>query len=217
MNKEMISLFINKIVSTIKGRILTPKGLFKVAASFFYVLAITFIIIVGGATFLSALKIPGGIRVHTVLSGSMEPSILTGSIIVIKPVETYAVGDIITYKPNIYRDEENSPTSTTHRIMEVRSSDGVDIFVTKGDANDQADVETTDKGLVMGKVFLSIPFIGHLTTYIKTAEGLIILIIIPSVIIIYGEFINIKKEAKKIILAKKTKAKENVEESKLNV
>ncbi len=184
-----------------------PKKVIRAITSFGYVLAIVFILLIGGITFLSAMKIPGGIRVHTVSSGSMEPAIKTGSIIVVKPVGTYKVGDVITFKPNVYRDEQTPPTSTTHRIHEIKEDHGVEIFVTKGDANDQPDVDTIDKGLIMGKVFVVIPFIGYLTNYIKTIEGLIILIIIPSVIIIYDEFLKIIKEIKRMRRQRKIKKK----------
>lgn len=179
--------------------VIEPKKAFKVATSFVYILAIVFILLIGGVTFLSALKIPGGVRVHTVSSGSMEPAIKTGSIIVVKLADTYKVGDVIIYKPAVYRNEPNPPTSTTHRIQEIKEDGGIEFFVTKGDANDQVDAETVDKGLVMGKVFVTIPFIGYLTNYIKTVEGLILLIIIPSVVIIYDELLKVKREVKNVL------------------
>lgn len=199
-----------RIGSKILKTVAKPKQVIKTVASFGYVLVVVFILFIGGITAISALKIPGGIRVHTVNSGSMEPAIRTGSIIVVKPANTYKVGDVIIFKPNVYRDDQNPPTSTTHRVYEIKEDKGVEIFVTKGDANDQPDIETVDKALIMGKVYVAIPFIGYLTNFIKTIEGLIILIIIPSVIIIYSELLNTKEEVKKIIRQRKNKREKEI-------
>src|SRR5699024_5161336 len=70
-----------------------------------------------------------GYKVKTVLSGSMEPGIQTGSIIAIKEPEpnyTFEKNDVITF----ITEEEKI---ITHRIDEVRKDDGS--YVTKGDAN----------------------------------------------------------------------------------
>lgn len=74
-----------------------------------------------------------GIQVYTVLSGSMEPTYHTGSVIYVKKVDYTAlrVGDPITFMV----DEH---TVATHRIVNIIPDDEdptVLRFVTKGDAN----------------------------------------------------------------------------------
>src|SRR5690625_2348524 len=70
-----------------------------------------------------------GYQFKTVLSGSMEPTIKTGSVISIKLLEdstTLNEGDIVTF---IKEDE----TLVTHRIAEVKNNG--EFYITKGDNN----------------------------------------------------------------------------------
>src|SRR5581483_5593278 len=70
-----------------------------------------------------------GLKTYTVMSGSMEPAIHTGSVLVAQPVapETLHVGDVIVY------NLPNSHESVTHRIIEVKPGDnGKPAFVTRG-------------------------------------------------------------------------------------
>ena len=67
---------------------------------------------------ISILPIPGNIETKIVLSGSMEPEIRTGSVVVIKKIDTYEIGDIVTFGEDT---KENVPT--THRIIEARLQD----------------------------------------------------------------------------------------------
>jgi signal peptidase len=60
---------------------------------------------------ISVLPITGNFKVLTVLSGSMEPNIHTGSVVVVKPTKDYKIGDVITFGPYT-----KTQTPTTHRI-----------------------------------------------------------------------------------------------------
>lgn len=78
-----------------------------------------------------------GYEMLTVLSGSMEPGIPTGSVIGVKPVEDTAslqVGDVITFKANA-----SSDMLITHRIIEVQGEGNSLQFITRGDNNDARD------------------------------------------------------------------------------
>ena len=79
-----------------------------------------------------------------VLTGSMEPSIKPGDLIIMKKQKDYNVGDIITYRG------ENK--SITHRIVE-RTANG---FIVTGDANNREDGEIA-KDLIVGKVVKIVP------------------------------------------------------------
>ena len=67
---------------------------------FFKIIYYIFFIIIGiiaiGVIF-PLLPIPGNYQLLTVLSGSMEPAIHTGSVVFVKPVNEYKVNDIITF------------------------------------------------------------------------------------------------------------------------
>lgn len=176
-----------------------------------YGLVLVFLVTIAGLTAFSALNLPGSYKLFVVLSGSMAPTIKTGSIVVVVPEKNYQKGDIITFKnPN------NTRETLTHRIYGVKTSSGL-AFLTKGDANNAPDLAVVSKSQVMGKTVFALPFLGYPVSFAKTQLGLIVLIIIPSVIIVYSELLNIKKEALKLIRERRTQKlnpKEKVEEKK---
>ncbi len=137
----------------------------------------------------SALPIPGGIKTFVVQSGSMEPSIKTGGVVVVKPMDSYAVGDVITFGP---RTKTKSPT--THRIIEV-TADGN--YVTKGDANSDQDLRTVSHYEVIGRVLFSLPYLGYAVAAAQKPWGFMIIVVIPAAIIIWEEAGKIWREIKK--------------------
>lgn len=143
------------------------------------------------------LPITGNIKLLTVLSGSMEPKIHTGSLIFIKPIKEYNIGDIVT------KTTEEKNVTITHRIIEKEIIEGKTMFVTKGDANNIGDNEKVPAETILGKVFLHIPYLGYVVNFAKTTQGLILIIIIPAVIIVYEEMIKIKNEIVRIVRGKK--------------
>lgn len=160
----------------------------------------------------SFFPIPGNYKIYTVLSGSMEPAIHTGSLIFVKSQENYNEGDIITVPTSDGR------ATVTHRVISKAEKDGEVTFKTKGDANDGEDREVIEEDSIIGKTFLAIPLLGYPVNYAKTPQGLILLIIIPAIIIIYDEVRKIEKEiGKKIDYWKRVKKrKENKKENSEN-
>lgn|GEM_PF-1516638 len=148
---------------------------------------ILFLLLVG-TTFL---PIPGNYKAFTVQSGSMEPKIKVGSLIFSKPAADYKVGDIVTFKA------QGGKTTVTHRIMERNVQGSAVEFVTKGDANEDLDPDAVKKENIIGKTFLILPWIGYPIGYAKTKIGFILLILVPSIVIIYEELRKIGLEAKK--------------------
>lgn len=149
---------------------------------------------------------PWGLKAFAVTSGSMEPTIKTGSLVFTTKARQYRTNDIITFQ------QGSSKRSITHRIINskiVPAKDGdIDyIYETKGDVNEEADFATVQPSEVTGKVLLAIPFIGYPLLWAKTQKGYIFLIIIPATIIIYSEFLNIKSELASIIKNRKKKGK----------
>ncbi len=171
--------------------------IFKTISKYIYWLILVALILIAGFTALSALNIKGGFKLLEVLSGSMEPKIHTGSIVFVKPADSYQKGDIITFT------DGKASSSVTHRVYDIKNKDGKEIFITKGDANNGPDSTETLKSQIIGKTYFSIPYVGYIINYTKTQQGLIILIIIPTVIIVYSELISIKNEAIRLIQVKK--------------
>lgn len=172
-------------------------------------------LLVGALVIFSSVALPGGYKIFTVQSGSMEPTIKTGSVIFTKSTDSYEKGDVVT------RRTTQPKVTITHRIYEKTiSAEGETIFKTKGDANEKADTEFFSKDAIIGKAFLNIPYLGYPVGYAKTEQGLILLIIIPAVIIVYDEMNNIKKEIRKIMRHRKKKKKaedKDIEEQEVNL
>ena len=163
----------------------------KMTDIFFKVLTYAFYIAIAVvAIFLLASMVPvAGIKTFIVQSGSMEPSIKTGSVVVVKSSDTYNVGDVITFGP---RTKTKSPT--THRIVEVKEDGN---FVTRGDANNAEDMRTTSRFEVIGRVLFSVPYVGYAVAAAQKPWGFGLIIVLPAVIIIWEEAQKIWMEMKK--------------------
>lgn len=175
-----------------------------------YWLILVFLIFVAGFTAMTALNLPGNYKMFVVMSGSMEPKIKTGSIVVVKPQKEYQGGEIVTFN-----DSDKPNLSVTHRIFSVKEENNSKTFTTKGDANKSPDINEIRMGQILGKEILSIPYIGYVINFTKTQTGLILVIVIPAVIIIYNELMNIKNEAIRLIQERKKRkltTKEKIEE-----
>lgn len=179
------------------------KKVFKILYSALY----TFVILIGILLLVTLFPIDGNFQVKIVSSGSMEPAIKVGSIVVIKPHSQYGVGDIVTFG-----GKKKNEIPTTHRIVSSRVSSGTLLFATKGDANNAVDPsEITEKDIV-GKVLFSVPFIGYIIDFARKPVGIILIIVIPAFFIVYDEVVKIIKEVKKI---KKKKMKEQKEKEEI--
>lgn len=178
-----------------------------------YTILLIVVLIIAGLTALSALGLPKQFQIFVVQSGSMEPTIKTGSLIVVKPEKEYKKGDIITFKENATADINNPAHTITHRIVSVSKTKNEIFYQTKGDANKSPDFTKRPKAYVLGKEIISFPYLGYPVGYAKTPVGFAILIVIPATIIAYSEILNIKKEAGKILAARRKKEKNEPENS----
>ncbi len=161
------------------------KKLVKIAALIVIVtIAVVFLV------FYRPVSLWGDTYYEPVYTGSMEPAIPVGSVVVIKPVspETLTVGDVICFKIGSERS-----TTVTHRIINITGQG----FITKGDANEDPDQWVVKKEDVVGKVIAIIPYLGYLGRFVRTPIGFTLLIIVPAILLIIIEMRNIIKEVKK--------------------
>ena len=98
-----------------------------------------------------------GLEMFVVTSGSMQPGIDPGDVVMVNLDEgRHSVGDVITFRP-----QEESTLYITHRVVEVDGS-GVDTeYITKGDANPDRDLEPVLTNQVVGSVSAVFPLIGR--------------------------------------------------------
>lgn len=153
---------------------------------------------VAGLSLASILPIPGQVEIKIVQSGSMEPFIHTGSIVVIQPADSYAVGDVITFG-----EDTRVQVPTTHRIIRSREESGVTYFTTKGDANEDADAKETPRSEVIGRMLFTVPYVGYLIDFSKKPIGFISMVVVPATLIILYELIGVFEEVRKMIRKKK--------------
>jgi len=181
---------------------------FKKTGKVLYWLVIAVFLFIAVGTTLSVYEAPGGYRMLVVMSGSMEPKIKTGSVVLVKRVAEYKENNIITFLKNPSDNLKDIKSIITHRIIEVHDDEGRATFTVKGDNNDTPDNEMVTERQVLGKVILSIPYAGRAIAFTKTQTGFMMLIVIPAALLIYNEILNIKKEISKM-LRKKMEDKES--------
>lgn len=129
------------------------------------------------------------IRSYTVLSGSMEPTIPTGSIIYTHKNLGYNVNDVITF-------EAAKDQIVTHRVIDIENNGEVQ-YITKGDANTTIDQSRVTADKILGKTYFFFPYIGKISAMLKTPKGLITVVFFPALLIVLFELWNIKKEIEK--------------------
>ncbi len=137
-------------------------------------------------TTVSNTNIAGGFKSFLVQSGSMEPSIMTGDIVITNRQKQYFNNDVVTFK-------DFQESIITHRIIDINQEK----ISTKGDANRTSDPEVINQNMILGKVVFVIPKLGYLVSFSKTLPGVILLIIIPCLILIGDEIFKFIKNLTK--------------------
>ncbi|MFE8697315.1 signal peptidase I SipW [Cytobacillus sp. FJAT-53684] len=124
-----------------------------------------------------------GYQLKTVLSGSMEPTFQTGSVIAVKPLDSkerksLKKDDIITF-------QTGEDILITHRIIGVNTSGEHVMYETKGDNNQTADMDAvlSDNVVAVYSGF-TIPFIGYFIDFAQSKEGSAILLIGPGILLL---------------------------------
>ena len=100
-----------------------------------------------------------GIQSNVVMSGSMEPTIPTGSVVFVDEKYGYdklRINDIAVFQTG-NTGSDGSSMKVIHRIIEKRPEG----FVTKGDNNEASDGVTVTRDTFEGKEVFHIPYIGY--------------------------------------------------------
>lgn len=119
-----------------------------------------------------------GLQPFTVLSGSMRPAYEVGSLIYVKKIEASKIkpGDPITFVI------DDNLKVATHRVVSV-SEDG-EYFTTKGDANEAEDGTPVYYKNIIGKPVFTIPYLGYVSAFIGTQQGIIISVTVAVIVLI---------------------------------
>lgn len=153
-----------------------------------------------GYVFITVMRTPKnevpsvfGCSFLQVATGSMEPTIPIGSIIIVKNASAtdVRVGDIITfYSP----DPAIKEMPNTHRVTAIVEENGTPVFTTKGDAGVLEDPYPVPGNRLIG-VYKFHFSIGKLSEIVHSKLFFFLVMLVPICAVISVEFLRIKKLA----------------------
>lgn len=148
------------------------------------------------ATYVSFVSTSGsgvpsvlGLRLFSIQTDSMYPTLLPGDLVVdtaVKDPTALQKDDIITYWTVI----DGERVLNTHRIVEIYDGNGYLIFATKGDNNSTVDTLTVHEAEIVGKYAFRIPGVGKVFDYLQTSTGFLIVVVIPVLIFLLYQLIQ---------------------------
>ena len=129
-----------------------------------------------------------GMRSFAVLSGSMEPLLSTGDVVVDEPIgpRQVRVGDVVTFADPGHRGRR-----ITHRVRSVHITGARARFVTKGDANDSVERWDMDAHGRLGRVVYRVPMVGYLVAHLGDPRAKLALIVVPAALLALLELARI--------------------------
>ena len=107
-----------------------------------------------------------GVRIYSVISGSMEPAIPTGSLLYITEAQPEEIEE---EEVIAFYGVKDAASIITHRVIENRVVMGE--FITKGDANQTQDMNPVPYDNFIGKVAYTIPKAGKAAELFTSLEG----------------------------------------------
>ena len=107
-----------------------------------------------------------GVRIYSVISGSMEPAIPTGSLLYITEAQPEEIEE---EEVIAFYGVKDAASIITHRVVENRVVMGE--FITKGDANQTQDMNPVPYDNFIGKVACTIPKAGKAAELFTSLEG----------------------------------------------
>ncbi|MEG2200439.1 MAG: signal peptidase I [Anaerovorax sp.] len=119
-----------------------------------------------------------GVSMMRVVSGSMEPTIADGAVILVKKInpDDLKVGDAISFYAI---DPGIAGEINTHRIVEITQDQGRRCFITKGDANGIQDPYGVYDEKIIGKVIFDSKLLGYFISVVASKYGFLFLILLP--------------------------------------
>lgn len=134
----------------------------------------------------------GGIRVFTIITGSMLPEYEVGDMII--SIETspekIEIGDNVVYKGLV--DDFNGKIVTHKVIDKTKTNDGYN-FITKGLNNTVEDPEINEDQII-GKVIYKTVILSFISKLISNTATFYCVIFIPFVFLVFLEIIESKEE-----------------------
>ncbi len=128
-----------------------------------------------------------GYKNFIVITGSMKPVLNEGDIVITKKSNNIKENDIISFRVG------NSVI--THRVVDIKKTNGKKFFITQGDANNAIDNNIVEENDIEGLYIMKIPMLGKVVLFLKTTTGLITLVILLVISLLVRKN---KKQTKKL-------------------
>jgi signal peptidase I len=122
-----------------------------------------------------------GYQSFTILSGSMEPAIGTGDVVLVQKISPLEarIGDVVTF-----RSPDQPEKIISHRVRSMQVADGVVRFVTRGDANTGVERWQVPENGQIGKVALDVPKLGYITNRVGSRFGKLVFLVLPALVLV---------------------------------
>jgi signal peptidase I len=176
MNAHESPLPLAATLADTRTEITTPRGNPLAAAGRILGIAVVAVVV----AFLLGLTVGPLVlpyKALVVYSGSMEPTIPVGSVVILTPVQAADVkqGDVITFQR-----PDNKSELVTHRVIAVESGPNGQQWITKGDANTTADPWRVPAAGNGWRYYFNIPYIGYVLNWLQSPLGRILFLVVPA-------------------------------------
>jgi signal peptidase len=134
--------------------------------------------VLGGAVLMAL-----GFRPEPVLSGSMEPLMPVGSLVVVKatPAASVRVGDVVTFRHPLAPSKQ-----ITHRVIAVTGTGAGRRFTTKGDALAKRDPWQIALPGQVGRRVTTVPYLGTVMQRLSQRTTLAAIAALTTVLLLAG-------------------------------
>lgn len=141
-------------------------------------------------SFINKDEVPkiGGYCPLIVLTGSMEPEIKSGDLIICKQIDSdqVKVNDIIAF----FDPDSTGSAVLTHRVKEIINENGALSFRTMGDANNAEDKLPVPAEALVGEYKFRIPGAGNVAMFMQTTAGLVVCVVVPLILLVAWDIIR---------------------------
>lgn len=142
----------------------------------------------------------GGYSMFRVVTGSMEPTINTGALLICEDasIDEIEVNDIVCFRSNMTAIKNQI---VTHRVIEIQNNENNLRLITKGDANTVEDALYVTSYNLIGKVTWYSQegnIIAKVISFMNGQIGFLSCVVIPVLVVcgltLHNSMVNIQKE-----------------------
>lgn len=149
------------------------------------------------------MPMPFGMGFAVVQTGSMEPTLKVGDLLVVQQQSAYDVKDVVVF--------QSERSLVVHRIVAKNAT----TFTTQGDANNTAD-EPIEATAVKGKVVANVAFLGHVLEWFKSPLGMFV-VLAAAIALVELSLRRDRKLAKVQMLLEKRQIEDEIRQLKLEL